>query len=356
MKLFEMLADQGHERLTFHHDEATGLRAIIAIHNSVLGNALGGTRRWAYTDEAEAVRDVLRLSEGMTYKAAAADLPMGGAKSVILAKPGVASTEIEARAMGRFVNTFGGAYIAAEDVGVTPQFVDWMAQETEHVMGGDSVSHGGDPSPFTALGCFNAMKACLKHLGKKVDFAGLTVAVQGVGATGYCVAKLCADAGASVIVTDTNQLNLQRALKDLGVQASNNDIFSTPCDILAPCALGGVLDENTIRNLKCTIVCGTANNQLLKPIEDGARIKSAGVLYGPDFIVNAAGLIRLAGLYLGLTEAQINIKIDQIEQTTATVLKEAGSLPSVYEAAVAYAKRRIEQGKTNRNNKFIAAR
>ncbi len=348
MKLFELLASHGHERLAFHHDEATGLRAIIAIHNTVLGNALGGTRRWAYHDEAEAIRDVLRLSEGMTYKAAAADLPMGGAKSVILAKPGQAATEAEARAMGRFVDTFGGTYIAAEDVGVTPQFVDWMAGETQHVMGGDSVSHGGDPSPFTAQGCFNAMKACLKHLGKKVDFAGLTVAVQGVGATGYRVAKLCREAGATVLATDTNAANLQRAVKDLGVQATDDNLLTTKCDILAPCALGAILDERTIANLKCAVVCGTANNQLANPIDDGARIKKAGVLYGPDFIVNAGGLIRLAGLYIGLTEAQIDQKIAHIEQTTTAVLKEANGLPSAYEAAVSYAKRRIEQGRTNR--------
>jgi leucine dehydrogenase len=354
MKLFELLAGHGHERLAFHHDEATGLRAIIAIHNTVLGNALGGTRRWAYTDEAEAIRDVLRLSEGMTYKAAAADLPMGGAKSVILAKPGQASTEAEARAMGRFVDTFGGTYIAAEDVGVTPQFVDWMATETQHVMGGDSVSHGGDPSPFTAQGCFNAMKACLKHLGKKVDFAGLTVAVQGVGATGYRVAKLCRDAGATVLATDTNAANLQRAVKELGVQATDSNLLTTKCDILAPCALGAILDERTITNLKCSIVCGTANNQLANPIDDGARIKKAGVLYGPDFIVNAGGLIRLAGLYIGLTEKQIDQKIEHIEQTTTAELKEANGLPSAYEAAVSYAKRRIEHGRTNRKTATAA--
>ena len=348
MKLFESLATHGHERVAFHHDEATGLKAIIAIHSTVLGNALGGTRRWAYTDEAAAIQDVLRLSEGMTYKAAAADLPMGGAKSVILAKSGAAPTEAEARAMGRFVDTFSGTYIAAEDVGVTPQFVDWMARETDHVMGGDSVSHGGDPSPFTAQGCFNAMKACLKQLGRKPDFAGMTVAIQGVGATGYRLADLCRKAGATVIASDTNAANLQRAVKELGVQAFDGDILAAKCDILAPCALGAILNDRSIPNLKCQVICGTSNNQLLNPVEDGARVKKAGILYGPDFVVNAGGLIRLAGLYLGMTEAQIDQKIEQIEQTTTAVLKEAQSLPSAHEAAVSYAKRRIEQGRTNK--------
>jgi len=348
MKIFETIASHGHERVTFHHDETTGLRAIVAIHSTVLGNALGGTRRWAYVGEEEALRDVLRLSEGMTWKAAAADLPMGGAKSVILARPGVAPTEAEARAMGRFVDTLGGTYIAAEDVGVTPQFVDWMAQETDHVMGGDSVSHGGDPSPFTAQGCFNGMKACLKQLGKPVDFAGLTVAVQGVGATGFRLAKLCRDAGATVIVSDTNAANLQRAVKELGCSAHQGDILSATCDILAPCALGAVLDDCTIPALQCQVICGTANNQLADPIADGARLKQAGVVYGPDFVVNAAGLMRLAGLYLGMNEEQINRKIADIEATTLTVLRDAGNLPSAHEAAVAYAKRRIEHGRTNR--------
>ncbi|NBX26002.1 MAG: Glu/Leu/Phe/Val dehydrogenase [Planctomycetes bacterium] len=348
MKIFELLASHGHERVAFHHDEATGLKAIIAIHSTVLGNALGGTRRWAYTDEAEAIRDVMRLSEGMTYKAAAADLPMGGAKSVILARPGAAPSEAEARAMGRFVDTFSGTYIAAEDVGVTPQFVDWMARETDHVMGGDSVSHGGDPSPFTAQGCFNAMKACLKQLGRKVDFAGMTVAVQGVGATGYRLADLCRKAGATVIASDTNAANLQRAVKELGVQAFDGDILGAKCDILAPCALGAILNDRSIQQLKCQIICGTSNNQLHNPVDDGARVKKAGILYAPDFVVNAGGLIRLAGLYLGMTEAQIDQKIEHIEQTTTAVLKEAHGLPSAHEAAVSYAKRRIEQGRTNK--------
>ncbi|MBX3354109.1 MAG: Glu/Leu/Phe/Val dehydrogenase [Phycisphaeraceae bacterium] len=350
MKIFELLASHGHERLAFHHDQATGLRAIIAIHSTVLGNALGGTRRWAYTDEAEAIRDVLRLSEGMTYKSAAAELPMGGAKSVILAKPGAHPTEAEARAMGRFVDTFGGTYIAAEDVGVNTQFCDWMATETPHIMGGETVSHGGDPSPFTSLGCFNGMKACLKHLGKKVDFSGLTVAIQGVGATGYKLAKLCRDAGAKVIATDVNRAALDRAVKDLGIEALGTDdnLFHTKCDIVAPCALGGVLDHPTIDRLQCQIVCGTANNQLLHPGEDGPRLKARGIVYGPDFVVNAGGLIRLAGLYLGMSEQEIDRKVEAIEHTTLAVLKEGSSSASTHHAAVEYAKRRIEAGRSNK--------
>ncbi len=350
MKIFELLASHGHERVAFHHDPATGLKAIIAIHSTVLGNALGGTRRWAYHDEAEAIRDVIRLSEGMTYKSAAAELPMGGAKSVIIARGGQQPTEAEARAMGRFVDTFGGTYIAAEDVGVNTQYCDWMATETPHIMGGETVSHGGDPSPFTAQGCFNAMKSCLRHLGRKVDFAGLTVAIQGVGATGSRLAKLCRDAGAKVIATDVNRAALDRVARDLGVEAVRDDanLLHTKCDILAPCALGGVLDRATIERLDCQIVCGTANNQLHHPPEDGPLLKSRGVLYGPDFVVNAGGLIRLAGLYLGMSEQEIDRKVEAIEHTTSSVLKESAHAASTHDAAVAYAKRRIDAGRANK--------
>jgi leucine dehydrogenase len=347
MNVLHEMVSYGHERVAFHQDPATGLRAIIAIHSTVLGNALGGTRRWCYASESDALFDVLRLSEGMTYKAAAADLAMGGAKSIILMpKSDHQPTEAEARAMGRFVDTMNGAYIAAEDVGVSPQFCDWMAMETKHVMGGNTVSHGGDPSPYTALGCFNSMKACLAHLGKKVDFSNLTVGIQGVGATGYRLAKLLRQAGAAVLVTDVHVPTVKRAVEELGCVALGNDrnLFTEKVDILAPCALGGVLDAKTIEGLKCGIVCGTANNQLRVPDSDGALLTKRGILYSPDFVANAGGLIRLAGLYLGLTEAQIDKKIDQIEGTTSAVLKEAASMPSTAAAAVTYAKRKIAAG------------
>jgi len=347
MKLFETMNQHGHERVAFHVDPATGLKAIIALHSSVLGNALGGTRRWAYTDESEAIRDVLRLSEGMTYKSAAADLPMGGAKSVIMIEKGKVPTEAEARAMGRFVDTFAGKYIAAEDVGVNTQYCDWMAQETSHIMGGETVSHGGDPSPFTSQGTFNAMKACLAHAGRKVEFSGLKIAVQGLGATGYRLAKLCRDHGATVIGTDVNPAAVERAVKELGVVALNpgQDIFAQDCDILAPCALGAVLNHGNIKHLKCAMICGTANNQLHEAAVDGPALKQRGILYGPDFIVNSGGVIRLAGLYLGMTETALDKKIEQIEHTTLAVLKEGKNDPSEHVAAVNYAKRRIEAGR-----------
>lgn len=353
MNTFEQMTQLGHERLCFHHDEATGLKALIAVHSTTLGNALGGTRRWHYATEADAVYDVLRLSEGMTYKAACANLAMGGAKSVILMpKPGHEPTEAEARAMGRFVDTFNGVYIAAEDVGVDPQFVDWMALETKHVMGGETVSTGGDPSPFTARGVINGMKACLAHTGRPVDFSGIHVAVQGVGHVGYNIIKDLTEGGAKLTVADIDDEHVKRVVDEFGCSAvSPEEILFTPCDLLAPCALGAVIDANIARKLKCEIICGGANNILGDPEEDAVILKNQGILYAPDFVVNAGGLIQLAGLYLKMTDDELDAKNAEIEATTAEILGKGESMESTYAAAVALAKQRIAVG---RNEKITA--
>jgi leucine dehydrogenase len=347
MKLLQQMTVMGHERVVFHQDPESGLRAIIAVHDTTLGNALGGTRRWCYASEEDALLDVLRLSEGMTYKAAAANLEMGGAKSVILLDmPGQESTEAQARAMGRFVDTLEGAYIAAEDVGVTEQFCDWMGHETDHVMGGVNVSRGGDPSPFTSLGTFNAMKACLAHAGRPIDFAGVSVGIQGLGATGFRLAKLIVEHGGMVVATDVNPHAIRTAVEQLDIRILGDDecLFEHELDILAPCALGGVIGPEQIKTMKAHIVCGTTNNVLADPDRDGQLLKENGTIYAPDFIVNAGGVIRLAGLYLGLTEEEIDQKVDQIESTTAEVLKEARKHASAYDAAVAFAHKRIAKG------------
>lgn len=350
MNIFEQMIERGHERVCFHYEPKTELRAIVAIHSTKLGNALGGTRRWHYATEADALYDVLRLSEGMTYKAAAAGLPMGGGKSVILLpKPGHPMTEARARAMGRFVDTFGGAYIAAEDVGVNTQFVDWMALETKHVMGGETVSTGGDPSPYTAQGTVNAMKACLAHIGKPVDFNGVTVAMQGIGSVGYNIARILSSNGAKLIVADIRQENVDRAIEEFGATAVDPEsILTTRCDILAPCALGGVINTNLARKLQCRILCGAANNVLDDPDEDSAVLKSHDVVYAPDFVANAGGLIRLAGLYLGMSEREIDQKITDIETTTKRILADAesGSAGSTHAAAINFANERIDAGPT----------
>lgn len=347
MTVLDQMITRGHERVAFHHDPATGLRAIVAIHNTVLGNALGGTRRWYYETEEDAVYDVLRLSQGMTYKSAAAGLPMGGAKSVIMMpKPGYKPTEAEARAMGRFVDTFQGVYIAAEDVGVNTQFVDWMAAETKHVMGGEKVSTGGDPSPHTAQGVVNAMKAALKFMGKNVDFAGLTIALQGVGNVGYNVAKILNAAGANIIAADINPANLEKAVRECGVKAvSEAEILTTTCDILSPCALGGVIDGHVANQLNCAMLVPGANNVLDDPDEDAVILKSRGIVYVPDFIANAGGVIHLAGIYLGYNKQQLAQKVAEIEATSLQVLKDADATnATTHAAAVKLAERKIADG------------
>jgi leucine dehydrogenase len=232
-----------------------------------------------------------------------------------------------------------------------------MAQESRHIMGGEAVSHGGDPSPWTALGCFNSMKACLRHLGRKVDFSNLSVGVQGCGATGYKLAKLLRAAGAAVLVTDVHVPTLKRAVEELGCVAIGNDrnLFHEKLDILAPCAMGGVLDHATVANLRCEIICGTANNQLLNPQQDGADLKKRGILYAPDFIANAGGVIRLGGLHLGLTEAEIDRKVAAIEDTTLTVLHESTHAVSTAEAAVTFARRKLDAARNAKTAAVVGA-
>lgn len=347
MNTLEQMIERGHERVCFHTDPETGLRAIIAVHSTRLGDALGGVRRWHYATEADALYDVLRLAEGMTYKAACAGLAMGGGKSVIwLRRPDEAPTEAEARAMGRFVNTFDGAYIAAEDVGLDPQFIDWMALETRHVMGGERVSRGGDPSPHTATGVFNGMKAAMAHLGLPATFQGRRVAIQGLGHVGYHLARLLREQGATILAAEIREDVLRQAVEELGVTPVEDDatLFATECDIFAPCALGGVIDASRAQKLRCRLVCGGANNVLDDPDEDAALLKSRSIVYAPDFVVNAGGLIWLAGLHLGMTETELDRKIADIESTTAHVLAQSESMPSSHAAAVALAQERMAAG------------
>lgn len=346
MNTFQQMVERGHEHVVFHVDEVTGLRAIIAVHSTALGPGFGGARRWHYATEADALYDVLRLSEGMTWKAAAAHMPMGGGKAVILLpKRGHEATEAEARAMGRFVDSLGGLYLSAEDVGLSTQYIDWMARETTYVTGGDETNTGGDPSPHTAEGVVNAMKGALAYTGRAVDFAGLTVAVQGAGNVGSNVARILTAAGARVLIADIDDQAVARTVEEYGAEAVRvDDILTTECDILAPCALGGVLDANTIRKLRCAIVCGGANNILDDYDEDGVALKARDIVYVPDFIANPGGVIQLAGLYLGMTDDEREQRIVGIEETTSRVLKAAETLSSTYEAAVAVAKQRIEEG------------
>ncbi|MHC4081797.1 MAG: Glu/Leu/Phe/Val family dehydrogenase [Planctomycetota bacterium] len=346
MSTFDQMIERGHERVGFHQDPATGLRAIIAVHSTKLGPGFGGIRRWHYATEADALHDVLRLSEAMTWKAAAAGLPMGGAKSVILLpEPGATGGEAEGRAMGRFIDTFDGAYIAAEDVGVDTRFMDWVALETRHVMGGERNCSGGDPSPHTARGVFNAMKAALAHLGLPAEFPNLRVAVQGVGQVGYHLTRLLTTAGATVTVADISRDRVQRVVDEFGVvPVAPEDILTVECEILSPCALGAVIDANLARKLRCRAIVPGANNPLDDPDEDAVVLKSLGILYCPSFVANVGGCIHLFGGRLGWTEGEIEQKITDIEMTTARVLRDAESMTSTFAAAIALVDDRLREG------------
>ncbi len=345
INILETMTAMEHERICFHQDADSGLKAIIAVHSTKLGNALGGTRRWHYATEHDGLVDVLRLSQSMSYKSACAGLPMGGAKSVILLpEPNWAATETEARAMGRFIHTLDGAYIGAEDVGTSIQYIDWMAKETPHVKGGETVSDGGDPSPWTAKGTFNGMKACLAHAGRDGDFSRLRVAIQGVGHVGMVLGELLHEAGAELIVADIHDASVQEAVSRFGATpCCADDILHAECDVLAPCALGAVLGPAEICALQTDIVCGAANNILVDPDRDAAALAAQGVVYGPDFVVNAGGVIHLSGLYLGFNESALLERNDAIEVTTALILDDAAG-GSTYEAAVALAQSRIAAG------------
>lgn len=347
--VFERMANRGHERVLFVQNRPAGLRAIIAIHNTTLGPALGGVRRWHYASEEDALEDVLRLSQAMTYKAAVSHLPMGGAKSVIMLDAGKAEPrEIAARAMGRAVETLRGDYIAAEDVGVDEQYIDWMAEETRFVMGGEKKSRGGDPSPYTARGVVNGMRAAMRFLGQDPSFKGKTIAIQGMGHVGWNIARIVIEEGANVKAADISPERLDHAKQKLGVEVVNVDhILNTPCDILCPCALGGVINGNNIADVQAPIVCGAANNVLDDPFEDSSALLARGVLYCPDFVVNAGGLIQLAGLWLEYTNEQLAQKITDIETTTLNVLDRGRTLGSNHAAAVDYARSVIDNGIPN---------
>jgi leucine dehydrogenase len=310
-----------HEQVVLASDPATGLRAIIAIHDTTLGPALGGCRIWSYATEAEAFADALRLGRGMSYKAALAGLALGGGKAVVLTAPDRPKTPAMMRAMGRAVDRLGGRYITAEDVGCTVADMDEVARETAHVAGHSR--DVGDPSPFTARGVFLCLQAAVRHrLGR--ELAGVHVAVKGLGNVGFALAGLLHAAGARLTVADIEPSRIARAREVLGAAVAPVDaIAALPADVFAPCALGGDLDAATIPQLRAAIVCGAANNQLATP-EDDARLARRGVLYCPDYLVNAGGLISVARGPLGLSEAEMAAKLAALPGTLADVLARAG--------------------------------
>ena len=293
--LFETLAKTGHEEVVFCHNKDAGLKAIIAIHNTVLGPALGGTRMWPYATEQDAINDVLRLSRGMTYKAAVSGLNLGGGKAVIIGDPNKDKSEALFRAFGRFVNSLGGRYITAEDVGIDVNDMEHVFRETEFVTGVHQVHGGsGDPSPFTAYGTIQGLMAALQFKHGNEDVGKYSYSVQGVGHVGMEFVKLLRERGAKVWVTDVNQAAVQRAVDEYGCEAVGLDeIYDVPADVYSPTALGGTINENTIDRIKAKIICGAANNQLANDAI-GDELQKRGVLYAPDYAVNAGGLMNVS--------------------------------------------------------------
>jgi leucine dehydrogenase len=294
MSVFEHINGDGYEQVVFCSDDQSGLRAIIAIHSTALGPALGGTRFYPYRTEDDALIDVLRLAKGMTYKAAAAGLDLGGGKAVIVGDPKRIKTEELLRAYGRFIETLAGRYITAEDVGTQLDDMDIVRRETRWVTGcSHTLGGSGDPSPVTAWGVVQGMRACCLEVFGDASLEGRTVAIQGVGKVGYALCGYLVKEGAKVTVADIDVDNLARAVSDFSVETTGLErIHSTEVDIFAPCALGGAINDDTMSELRCTIIAGSANNQLARD-EHGEKLRDLGILYAPDFVVNAGGLINV---------------------------------------------------------------
>jgi len=298
MDKFGYMEKYGYEQLCFFHDKFTGLKAITCIHNTVLGPSLGGTRVWNYDNEEDAVEDVLRLARGMTYKSALAGLALGGGKSVIIGDAAVLRKdpirrEAFWRAFGRYIEGLNGRYITAEDVGTTTQDMVYVNMETTSVVG--LPGRSGDPSPYTALGSFKSIQACCRHVYGDNSVEGKTVAIQGTGNTGYHLSKLLTEHGAKVVVSDISQERIDRVVNEFGVSVvAPDDIYKVDCDIYAPCALGATVNDQTIPQFKCKIVCGTANNVLKDPSIHGKALQDLGIIYAPDYLANAGGVINVS--------------------------------------------------------------
>lgn len=295
MKLFDLVEKQGgHEEIVICYNKEAGLKAIIAIHNTALGPALGGTRMWNYASDEEALVDVLRLSRGMTYKAAASGLNLGGGKAVIIGDPKKQKNEALFRAFGQYVNSLNGRYITAEDVGTTERDMEYIYAETRWVTGiSKALGGSGDPSPFTAHGTFMGLKAGVKEQLHTDSLKGVRIAVQGLGNVGYHLVQHLVKEGAQVTVADIDQEKCKRVEEEFNVKvASPDEILFTECDVLAPCALGALFDDQTIPKLNTKVIAGAANNQLAEP-RHGQALKEVGILYCPDYVINAGGLMNV---------------------------------------------------------------
>lgn len=331
-----------HEQLLFCNDNATGLKAIIAVHNTVLGPALGGTRMWQYANETEALNDVLRLSRGMTYKNAISGLNLGGGKAVIIGDSRSMKSEALFRRFGKFVNSLAGKYITAEDVGISPVDMTWVSMETDHVVGLPGKS--GDPSPVTAYGTYMGMKACAKEQFGSDSLSGKKVAVQGVGHVGEYLVESLAKEGAEIYISDMHEPTLEAVAKKYGAKVVGLDeIYDVDMDIYAPCALGATVNDETLGRLKCSIIAGAANNQLQQEDVHGRAVMEKGIIYAPDFALNAGGVINCYSEVKGLSGDWSMGKAEEIYTTISNIVKRSKkeNIPT-YQIANKMAEERIE--------------
>ena len=340
MDVFSTISSMGHEQVVLCHDAASGYRGIIAIHSTTLGPALGGTRFWQYGSDEEAIIDALRLSRGMTYKNAVAGLNLGGGKAVIIGDNRTRDRELIFRAHGRFVESLGGRYITAEDVGTSTGDMDFVQMETEFVSG--LAAKSGDPSPVTARGVFRAIEASAQWRWGKDDLAGKTVSVQGCGHVGYHLATQLHEVGAKLVVTDIDAERVRRVVEETGAKAVKPDeIYGVKADIFAPCALGGIINDKTLPQLKVEIVAGAANNQLLEE-RHGDELEKKGMLYAPDYVANAGGVINVYSELAGWDADRSLRKADEIYNTVLTVYEIAKSDGiATHVAAARLAERRL---------------
>lgn len=343
--IYGQITSLGHEQLVICYDEPTGLKAIIGIHNTVLGPALGGTRMWNYASEAEAITDVLRLSRGMTFKAAISGLNLGGGKAVIIGDPKM-KNEAFMRRFGRFVESLNGRYITAEDVNTKTSDMEYIAMETKHVTGlPEYKGGGGDPSPVTAYGTYLGMKAAANKAYGSDSLSGKKIAVQGIGQVGKYLVNHLVKEGAEVFITDIFEDRLKAVASETGATVVDpNSIYDIDMDIYAPCALGATVNDDTISRLKCKVIAGGANNQLLDEEKHGKMLLDKGIVHAPDFLINAGGLINVYTEFQGNYKREVAYShAEKIYDTCLTILNksEKENIPS-QQAAIELAWSRIE--------------
>lgn len=334
-----------HEQILFCNDNATGLKAIIAVHNTVLGPSLGGTRMWNYNNEMEALNDVLRLSRGMTYKSSVAGLNLGGGKAVIIGDAKKIKSEALLRRFGKFVNSLGGKYITAEDVAMTSRDMEIIKMETDYVSGlPENMGGSGDPSPVTAYGVYVSMKASAKEVYGNDSLSGKKILVQGIGHVGESLVGHLTKEGAKVFINDISEERLKAASEKYKAEVVSADtMFDLDIDIYAPCALGATVNDDTLSKLKCKIICGAANNQLADEKKHGEMVKEKGILYSPDFVVNAGGIINVYYELEGYNRERALSHAEKIYDTTWNIIQtaKAKNIPT-YVAANKIAEERIE--------------